>query len=138
MVLPLTPSGMDNRRLQELIEGLATAIQGDLGFWQFSVHGVEMLCITDESHDRMRVMTPIAKREGLDDEVVVECLEANFDRALDARYCLHDGMLWGAFIHPLRALTDEQFESALRQVAGVRQNFGTTFSSGELIFGGQT
>jgi hypothetical protein len=127
---------MDNDGLEELIERMGTGVKGEAGCWQFTSHGVEMVCVTDEQHDRMRVMTPIARLEDMQAEEVVACLQANFDRALDARYCLQDGLLWGAFLHPLRALSEELFESALRQVAGLRHNYGTSYSSGELVFGG--
>ena len=90
--------GMNNRRLKKLIEEVGTSISGETGAWRFHVDEIVMFCITDESHDRMRVIAPIANAEELDSELLAECLAANFDRALDARYCIHDGTLWGAFI----------------------------------------
>jgi len=127
---------MNNTGLDRLIRKIGANVSGEPGYWQFDAHDCDMLCITDEVHDRMRVMTPVATMSELSPEQVVACLEANFDRALDARYCLREGVLWGAFIHPLNALTDELFESAVRQVAGVRKNFGDSYSSGELVFQG--
>jgi hypothetical protein len=96
-----------------------------------------MYCIADEHHDRMRIITPVASVAELSNEVVSRCMEANFDRALDARYCIHDGTLWGAFIHPLRSLDEQQFLSAIAQVWRVAKNFGKTYSSGPLVFGAQ-
>ena len=95
-----------------------------------------MFCVTDELHDRMRVMAPILPVADLENGMLEMCMEANFDRALDARYCTSDGTVWGAYIHPLRCLTDAQFQSAVRQVAEVTRNFGSTFSSSQLEFRG--
>ena len=136
MIFAPKRGGMNNTGLDRLIRKIGANVSGEPGYWQFDAHDCDMLCITDEVHDRMRVMTPVATVSELSPEQVVACLEANFDRALDARYCLREGVLWGAFIHPLNALTDELFESAVRQVAGVRKNFGDSYSSGELVFQG--
>ncbi len=136
MIMSLRPSGMNNQRLDKRIRSIGTDVAGDLGYWKFQAHDVTMLCITDETHDRMRVMAPITAADELDEELVRACLLANFDRALDVRDCLNEDTLWGAFLHPLRSLTDDLFESACRQVSEVAKNFGTTYTSGELIFGG--
>ena len=127
---------MDNRQLDQLIRSHGQNVEGELGYWQFAAYEVGMICVTDESHNRMRVITPIADAEKLPLEVLEACMIANFDRALDARYCVNQGTIWGAFIHPLRELTDDQFISALQQVAGVATNFGDSYSSGDLVFGG--
>lgn len=136
MVYPLQPRGMNNQRLHKLIEGTGTDVQGELGYWQFIAHGAQVWCITDETHDRMRVMAPIAEIENVTTEEIHACMEANFDRALDARYCMRNGQLFGAYIHPLSPLTENQFLSAVHQVVAVEANFGSTYSSSELFFGG--
>jgi hypothetical protein len=126
---------MCNASLDTIIREMGTKIEGQLGFWQFVAFGIPLICITDESHDRMRLMTPIADVGNVDDELIRACMEANYDRALDARYCINDDTVWGAFMHPLSLLQADQFGSACRQVAELSKNFGTTFSSGELRFG---
>ena len=131
--VPLSP-GMNNRKLEVLITQLDANVEGQLGFWQFEYDGYPLICITDEDMDRMRIMTPIVQVEQLSDAVILECMNANFDRALDARYCINNGTLWGAFIHPLTPLNQDQFHSACSQVAMVSRNFGTSFSSGGLAF----
>ena len=135
MIKAAEPMGMNNHRLELLIRDVAELVVGDLGAWRFDVDGIRMYCITDEYHDRMRIITPVANVDELTAEVLSRCMEANFDRALDARYCIHHGTLWGAFIHPLRALDEQQFRSAIAQVQQVARNFGNTYSSGPLIFG---
>ena len=136
MIMASNPGGMNNEQLDALIHRLGTDVDGQAGFWQFTVFGVRLYCITDESHDRLRVMTPIVDATDLDSAIILKCMEANYDRALDARYCINDGTLWSAFIHPLRSLNAEFFRSGCSQVAELSRNFGTTYSSGELRFGG--
>ncbi len=134
MIMPAGDSAMNNSRLGKLLEQWCTEVDGRPGQWKFSFDDVEMFCLTDEHHDRMRVIAPIAPLEGQPDGLFLACLQANYDRALDARYCIDDDMIWGAFLHPLGSLTDSLLHSALKQVAAISKNFGTSFSSGELVF----
>ena len=133
ILLPSSPD-MNNSRLGEIIRSIGENIEGRDGFWQFEFSGVRLVCITDDSHDRMRVMTPIASMDDVNSDLLVACMNANFDRALDARYCVNNEMLWGAFIHPLGSLTEGLFRSACYQVGEVAKNFGGSFSSGGLSF----
>lgn len=135
MIMSKDRRGMNNDHLDALIREISDSVNGDLGFWEFQLLGRKLCCITDESHDRMRIMTPIADLGDISETQLHACLEANFDRALDARYCLNDSTLWGAFIHPLSSLHAQLFRSACSQVVHVAINFGDTYSSGELRFG---
>ena len=125
---------MNNTRLDQIIRTIGDDVQGELGYWQFLVSDVRLLCVTDEAHNRMRVMTPIASIEEVPESTLLQCMNANFDRALDARYCVSNDMIWGAFIHPLGSLTAPLFQSACHQVTEISRTFGTTFSSGGLSF----
>jgi len=125
---------MNNDRLGELIAQIGSDVEGQPGFWQFNFGQARLVCITDETHDRMRVMTPIAPVDELPPKEILECMNANFDRALDARYCINNGTLWGAFIHPLGCLTSTLFHSACSQVSEVAINFGSSYTSGGLSF----
>ena len=136
MIMASNTGGMSNRTLETLINEIGADVKGQPGFWEFVVHGKRLYCITDESQDRMREMTSIQDRDKLTPELLTNCMEANFDRALDARYCLNEDALWSAFIHPLRSLRADHFRSACSQVAKLAENYGTSFSSGELRFGG--
>ncbi len=127
---------MTNEILHEMINSIDSNAGGQIGFWQFQVEGTDMMCITDQNADRMRIMTPITEVNKVSPEQLAMCMGANFDRALDARYCVNDGYLWGAFIHPLSDLSPELFLSAVEQVYTVRATFGTEYTSGALVFGG--
>ncbi|MEM9352761.1 MAG: hypothetical protein AAGA92_07090 [Planctomycetota bacterium] len=101
-----------------------------------------LLVMTDRRANRMRVMAPVMEIDLESEEdlkLVLLAMHANYDRALDARYALHKGVLWSAFIHPLSSLTEDDLASGLSQVETLRENTGTTFSSGGLLFapGGQ-
>ena len=84
----------------------------------------------------MRVMTPVAERAALGPEDLELLLRANFDRALDARYALFESTLWAVFLHPLTGVDDAMFANCLLQVTTLAANFGSTYSSSGVVFGG--
>ena len=127
---------MDNARLDTLIRELSGEVEGQLGYWKFVVGKRDLLVVTDQYHNRMRIMTPIIAQDQLDKDELTRLLEANYDRALDAKYALSEGALWSVFTHPLKELTDEQFIGCVGQVATLADNFGTSYASGNLFFGG--
>ena len=132
----LAEDTMSNRRIGEMLERLDVEVQGGDGLWRFFVNDVEVTIITDENADRMRIIAPVSKTEGLLAEEYERVLQANFDSALDARYAIAKSVLWSAFIHPLSPLTDRQFIEGLGQVVNLVTTFGTTYHSGSAVFGG--
>ncbi len=128
---------MNNEQLAALVRGVASEIHDSRpGFWKFEHRDATVFVITDESHNRMRIMSPVAELSDLTNDVMQVLLEANFDRALDARYCISSDIVWSAFLHPLAELNDRQFLAALDQVITLKNNFGTTFTSSDIVFGG--
>jgi hypothetical protein len=95
-----------------------------------------VLIVTDETADRMRAITPVAKSDEVSTEDMQRILQANFDTALDARYALAKDILWSAFIHPLTPLEKDQLISGLGQVVNLAQSYGTLYSGGALQYGG--
>lgn len=81
-------------------------------------------------------MVPIRSAEDLDAGELLRLMQANFDTALDARYAVARGRLWGVFIHPLKPLERAQFLSALAQTVTVARTYGTAYSGGAAVFGG--
>lgn len=132
----VTSQGMDNQKLQEIYTAVSDSINGTLGGWQFFVKEVPMMCITDENHNRMRIISPIADSNNLNEELVKAALVANFHTALDVKYAVSDGLLWSVFIHPLKELSENQVKDAVSQVYYANVNFGTTFASTSLTFPG--
>ena len=128
-------TGMNNQRLDSLIRDRCKVLEGDIGAWRVEYRDHAVMVLTDETHNRMRVITPVAEVLDLDESIWLIALTANFDRALDARYAVNGDYLWSAFIHPLQQLSEAQFFDALDQVVTLAENFGTTFSSTDLTFG---
>ena len=128
---------MTNQRLDALIRNNAQNVEGQLGYWQLNISGRDLLVITDASHNRMRIMSPVAAQERMDEAELIRLLEANFSSALDAKYALRDGTLWSVFTHPMGELTDEQFLDCLAQVFNLANNFGSSYASSNLTFGGK-
>ena len=133
----IAPAGMNNKQLGVLIRKAATQVHEDqLGFWKFEVDDSMVFVITDESHNRMRIMSPVTELASVPSDTLQILLEANYDRALDARYCINNELIWSAFLHPLAELNDRQFLNALDQVVTLKNNFGSSYTSSGLVFGG--
>jgi len=122
--------------MQKILYREVQDIEGELGRWQFNFQNRPMMILTDESANRMRIMSPVIEEGELKDGQEKKMLEANFDRALDAKYAIYQGVVWSVFTHPLSELTVEQFKDAMKQVAALADNFGTTYTSTDFVFGG--
>lgn len=128
--------GMNQSLLEKIVKGIAAESEGGKGFVTFVFKDVKMYLISDVKHDRMRIVTPVAEYEKLSQQHINAILESNYDKALDARYAVNDGVLYAAFIHPMSELSRWQIKSALEQVANLSSSFGGDYSSGLLTFGG--
>ena len=126
--------GMTQEALTEVIGSIDAGASGPPGAIEFTHDGVRMACISDTTHGRMRIIAPVRAVSELSAAQVAAILEANFHSTLDARYATSQGVLYAAFIHPLAPLTPRQIESAARQVASLVRSFGSTYSSGELVY----
>ncbi|MEL6386424.1 MAG: type III secretion system chaperone [Pseudomonadota bacterium] len=102
----------------------------------FTVEDVQLQLVFDLNADRMRLLTPIAPADDIPAADLVRMMQANFDSALDARYGIAQGALWATFIHPLASLTMDDFASGIGQTVNLVRTYGTTYSSGALVFGG--
>jgi hypothetical protein len=134
----LTPpsAGMTADRLDELIVRVGQDLERNSNQWTFTVEQAQVIVVVDEDADRMRIISPIDKLENVTPDLQLRLLQANFDAALDARYAVAQDILWAAFIHPLSALDDDEFLSGLGQTVNLYKNYGGTFSSGALFYGG--
>ena len=129
---------MTNQKIDTIVREFADEIkEASLGYWEFIYKGQFILAITDESHNRMRLISPVIASKKVNNKTLKICMEANFDRALDARYAISGDYLWSAFIHPLGELGDTQFVDAMNQVATLAMNYGGSYTSTDLLFGGQ-
>ncbi|MDW3191660.1 MAG: hypothetical protein R8G66_04825 [Cytophagales bacterium] len=127
---------MTNEKIQKILYREAQDVKGQLGAWQFTYQELMTMILTDENANRMRIMSPIIEEKDIKQEQYKLMLEANFDRALDAKYAVFDGVVWSVFTHPLAELEVEQFKDALDQVITLSKTFGTTYNSTDFVFGG--
>lgn len=125
---------MNNEKLETLYTTVSDSIKGQLGSWEFYIKQVPIISITDENHNRMRIISPIADSNSLSEDMLKAMLVANFHTALDVKYAVSDGILWSVFIHPLKELSERQVKDAVSQVYYANINFGTTFASTSLTF----
>ncbi|MDT8409121.1 MAG: hypothetical protein RQ741_05940 [Wenzhouxiangellaceae bacterium] len=135
-VVPDSPPAMTGDRLGELLLLVDPNAEIDGSSVRFTIAERPHFAIFDETADRMRLMTPIAPVDILGEALMYRMLQANYDSALDVRYATAQNLIWSIFVHPLSSLNGDFLASALRQVHTAAETFGTTFSSGELIYGG--
>lgn len=127
---------MTPTKLGNMFETVSDSIVSQKPQWRFIIKQIPFIAIADSTHNRMRIMSPVAESEKLTEEFKTASLMANFHTALDVKYAISDGVLWSVFIHPLKELTEDQVLDAISQVYYANINFGTTFSSTSLVFPG--
>tara|TARA_R110002072_G_scaffold51323_9_gene137741 strand:- start:4862 stop:5392 length:531 start_codon:yes stop_codon:yes gene_type:complete len=127
---------MTFERLGEIVLALDPDVVARGPALEFTLDDIPVVVIADPGADRMRAMVPIASADGLTPDDMMRMMQANFDSALDARYAVAHGRLWGVFIHPLSPLEKDQFLSGLVQTITVAKTYGTGYSGGAAIFGG--
>ncbi|MEO1154058.1 MAG: hypothetical protein AAFV31_05335 [Pseudomonadota bacterium] len=127
---------MDFPRMAEIAGALDpdASVQGNA--IQLTIDDIPVLIITDPLADRMRAMVPIRSAAGIEADEMRRLMQANFDSALDARYAVANGRLWGVFIHPMRALERDQLISGIAQTVNIAKTYGTLYSGGAMQFGG--
>jgi len=125
---------MTNIELGTIFKNTAKLIHDQLGNWEFEIDTTRFICLTDEYHNRMRIISPITESANVTQDQMLKCMEANFHTALDVKYAISNGILWAAFIHPLKELTQKQVIDAVGQVFSASKTFGSTYTSGNLFF----
>ncbi|MFT5893080.1 MAG: hypothetical protein ACI9Y7_003199 [Dokdonia sp.] len=127
---------MTNQKLKDILTQEVDSIDGFSGRWQMKLNDLPMIVLTDSINDRMRIIAPIIEVSRLDEDLLLDCLTANFHSALDVKYAISDNVLWSVYIHPLSPLSEQEVRSAVQQVFLAAATFGTSFSSTPLLFGG--
>ncbi len=131
----INAQNMSNKKLNKIIYELGDSIQhASENYWVFKYKSKWLVCITDENHNRMRIISAIKKSSDVTSHEKNKCLEANFHTSLDTRYAVSQGMMYSAFIHPLKELTNSQVRDAISQVYRANVTFGSKYSSSNLFF----
>lgn len=133
---PALEPPMTIERLADIVKALDPDVRARGPALEFSLEDIPIIVIADVRADRMRAMVPIARADGLTEADLMRLMQANFDAALDARYAVANGRLWGVFIHPLSPLEKDQFLSGLVQTITVARTYGTGYTGGGAVFGG--
>lgn len=123
---------MTQARMETVFGDEVEAIVGTPGAIQTRVDGISVFLISDPGNDRMRLVAVIASATALDRREFGILLRANFDRTLDARYAVSDGVVYSVYQHQISSLSPELIRSAVAQVVSLAKTFGTAFSAGEL------
>lgn len=127
---------MTVQRLGEIVAAIDPESRTNGFQFQLTIEDVPVLIITDFRADRMRAMVPIRLARDMSPEEIIRVLQANFDTALDARYAIAQGRLWGVYIHPLSPLKKNQLISGLGQAVNLAKTYGSLYTGGALSFGG--
>lgn len=135
-VVHISNHAMNYQRLDKLIKQQAEIIKSQPGYWEIKFENRYVIIVTDETHNRMRIISAIIEEKKIKKAELSVLMSANFDKALDAKYAIYNGYLWSVFTHPLGELEDEQFVDALKQVKTLADNYGGSYTSSDLIFGG--
>nr|WP_298927563.1 hypothetical protein [uncultured Allomuricauda sp.] len=129
---------MTSAQLLEIIEQEADTVKANGNSIQFLLKETVLICIYDENANRMRIISPIVKREEIGEEELLNAFVANFHSALDVKYALSDEIIWSVFTHPLMELSEHQVVDAINQVYSAAVTFGGSYSSTNIVFPGNT
>ena len=130
-----TEPPMTLQRMAEIVLVIDPEAQIGPGGLELTIADIPVLIVMNERANRMRAMVPIRSTEGIEADELLRLMQANFDAALDARYAIGQGRLWGVFIHPLAALEREQLLSALAQTVNLARSYGSLYTGGANVFG---
>lgn len=142
LVLPVSAQTQESEpqmtlpRMAEIVQALDPDAQFSGGGFSLVIDDIPVLIVTDVQANRMRAMVPIRSAETMTPEEMQRVMQANFDTALDARYAVAQGQLWGVFLHPFKELEQDQFISGIAQTVNVAKTYGSLYSSGAAQFGG--
>ena len=131
---PAPGVAMNNHYLDGTLRTMTETIEGGDGRWLLTWFDVDLLVVSDESADRMRVMALIDDADVLDRDQLQFLMEVNFERALDANYTIWQDQVWATFVHPLSWLSPDELKAGIRQVVSLNRTYGTEFTSTGLSF----
>lgn len=113
----MTPQSLPNTLATLFGDAVQTLAPGS---YQIETEGFRLLVLLSEGQDWLRVLLPIAPaNEAM--PFLEELLEANFDRTLETRYALHQGLLWAVFQHTIDGLTDNDLTLAIHRLVELHQ-----------------
>jgi len=122
-------------RMGQIVEALDPQVSVSEAAFSFTIDDIPVLIVTDVRANRMRAMVPIRSADTMTAEELQRVMQANFDSALDARYAIAQGRLWGVYLHPFKELERDQLISGIAQTVNVAKTYGALYTSGAGQFG---
>lgn len=83
--------------------------------WQVETSEFRLLVLLSADQSWLRLLVPIVPFQTVE-PFLSQVLEANFDLTQEARYALHQNLLWGVFQYELAALTEARLEAAINRL----------------------
>jgi len=130
------PTKMTGEVMAELVKSFDPKATARGNVIAFELNEREVAIVFDENGGRMRALTPVAPASLLNEAILLRMAQANYDSVLDVRYAVADDLVWSVFIHPLASLQQDELISGIAQVVTAAETFGTTYTSGAMVFGG--
>jgi hypothetical protein len=127
---------MTTDAIDKILDSYLSELEGRSGFWRGIRDDVQLFVLSDDDHDRVRIMAPIGEVRELESDLLHLLLQANYDRALDARYAMRGKEVWSVSVHPLATLAPDDFGDFIDQVVRLVKNTGSSYASSDLVFGG--
>ena len=122
-------------RMGQIVEALDPQVSVLDAAFSFTIDDIPVLIVTDVRANRMRAMVPIRSADTMTAEELQRVMQANFVSALDARYAIAQGRLWGVYLHPFKELERDQLISGIAQTVNVAKTYGALYTSGAGQFG---
>ncbi|NER85382.1 MAG: hypothetical protein F6K42_39000 [Leptolyngbya sp. SIO1D8] len=88
--------------------------------WQVETDEFRLLVLLSADQSWLRLLAPLVPVQAAQN-FLDQILEANFDKTQEARYALHQNVLWGVFHHELATLTETGMESAINRLQMMKQ-----------------
>ncbi|MDX2100389.1 MAG: hypothetical protein SFW36_21650 [Leptolyngbyaceae cyanobacterium bins.59] len=88
--------------------------------WQVETQNSQILLLASEEQSWLRVLLPLMPATEAE-PFYQQLLEANFDVTQEARYALHQNVLWVVFQHNRLSLTEADLRSALQRLLFLQQ-----------------
>ena len=131
----LNAQNMTLEKLKIYLTEDARVIQDNGNFVEYEMDSLRIYLVADVNSDRTRLLSGVVEEKELKTEDYKLLLEVNYDRALDAKYALSDGVLWSVFVHPLSDLTPYLIKNGLYQVRNLVYTYGSSYSSTSMVYG---
>lgn len=88
--------------------------------WQVEATEFRLLVLLSEDQSWLRMLIPIMPAAAAQ-PFLSQILAENFDQTQQARYALHQDVLWGVFHHERASLTAQQFDAAIDRLLVMKQ-----------------